>query len=202
MTLTTRIKIKQPAGIQILYALFVLALVVPNPILLASSLEEDKSPHGEIRQIDQMYDMIKAQIGTDNLIELERKFKYCEPYEDVLRAIHIDHSGTVRHYHAKGGSEDSSVKRDSYYDEEGRLRLTLIDGRAVNETQIRYHIYYDQRGRQIHESHEKVTGPGYPFATAFTTSDFVSEPLKSFHSKNPCLEITDPKTECGEFCNN
>src|SRR5690242_12241033 len=80
MTLTTRIEIKQPAEIRFLYPLFVLALVIPEATLFASSFEKDKRSYGEIRQIDQMYNIIKTQIGTDNLIELERKFKYCEPY--------------------------------------------------------------------------------------------------------------------------
>ncbi|WON74451.1 hypothetical protein [Nitrosospira sp. Is2] len=192
MTFTILIKTKRPAWVRVLSVLFLLALIAPEPVFPTSSSVRDKSRHGEIRQIDQMYDKINAQIGTERLVESQRKFEYCEPYADALRIVHVDDLGIVRHYLVERGSEDSSMKLDSYYDDKGRLRLALIEGRAVNGTLIRYRIYYDQHGGRIHEHRDKVTGPGYPFSSALEARNLVRKPLGSFHAGNPCPEIMDP----------
>lgn len=172
--------------------LFVLALIAPALILSARSIAEDKSYYREIRQIDRMYDAIRARIRAKRLIESKRKFEYCEPYADALRVMHTDNQGVVRHYSVEGGSEDSSVRRDFYYDDQGRLRFALIEGRAANETLMRYRVYCDRHGRRIHESQKHVRGPGYPFPSALSEQDLIRTPLQAFHSANPCPAITVP----------
>jgi hypothetical protein len=190
MTLMTLTKVERPAIARC--ALFVLALMAPALVLSARSVVEDKSCRREIRQIDRVYDAIRAQIRAKRLIESKSKFEYCEPYADVLRVMHTDDRGVVRHYSVEGGSEDSSVRRDFYYDDQGRLRFALIEARAANDTLMRYRIYCDRSGRRIHESQEHVRGPGYPFPSALSEQDLIRTPLQAFHSANPCQAITEP----------
>ena len=186
----THIKIKLPLTAR--YVLFVLALIVPALILSATSTAEGESHGREIRQIDRMHTAIKAKIRAEKLIESKRTFEYCEPYADTLRVMHADNRGVIRHYRVEGGSEDSSVRRDFYYDGQGRLGLALIEGRAANDTLMRYRIYYDREGHRIRVSHKQVRGPGYTFPSALSEQDVIRDPLQAFHSKNPCLEITRP----------
>jgi hypothetical protein len=151
-----------------------------------------KAKHPEppgVLEIRALYDETQAAIVAGPLTERKRTFSGCEPYEDVLRVLHLDAAGRVRHYRNSGGSEDSMVTRDFYYDRQSRLRFVFIQAGAVNDTRIEHRIYLDEGGRRIREFQKRLSGPGYTFpGTPWPDGDLVLRPAEAFRAPTPCPE--------------
>jgi len=127
--------------------------------------------------------------GRRRLRIKRRGFEYCEPHEDTLRVIGTDARGRVRFYQREGGSEDSSLKLEHYYDEAGRLRFVLITGGAVSGSKLEQRIYFDADGKRIWEEHS-ATAPGYTWPEVWPEDELqVNDPAAEFSSASPCPEI-------------
>lgn len=119
-----------------------------------------------------------------------RAFEYCEPYEDTARTIATDSKGRVRFYRNEGGSEDSSLKWEHYYDETGRLRFVFITGGAVNGSQLEHRIYFDENGKRLWEEQTYKKGPGYTFPKVWPDDQLqINDPAAKFSSNSTCTEI-------------
>jgi hypothetical protein len=117
----------------------------------------------------------------------ERKFAYCEPYEDTLRKLTVDSRGIARRYETQGGSEDSSLTTEQYYDQGGALRFVFITGGAVNGSVLEHRIYFDEAGKRIWEEHKYIKGPGYTFPEVWPDERIQrSDPARAFAASSPC----------------
>jgi hypothetical protein len=120
----------------------------------------------------------------------KRAFEYCEPYEDTARTIAADSKGMVRFYRNEGGSEDSALTWEHYYDEGGRLRFVFITGGAVNGSKLEHRIYFDETGKRIWEDQVYKKGPGYTFPEVWPDEQLqITDAATKFTSKSQCPEV-------------
>src|SRR3954462_15874498 len=119
--------------------------------------------HPKIKAIRAIVQSVKAGMTSKTFTVRKRAFEYCEPYEDTARTIATNSKGLVRFYQNEGGSEDSALKWEHYYDEAGRMRFVFITGGAVNGSKLGHRIYFDETGKRIWEDQVYKKGPGYTF---------------------------------------
>jgi hypothetical protein len=146
--------------------------------------------HPKIKQVRAIVQSVNAGMSGKALTVRNRAFEYCEPYEDTARTIATDSKGRVRFYGNEGGSDDSSLKWEHYYDEAGRLRFVFITGGAVNGSKLEHRIYFDENGKRLWEDHAYKKGPGYTFPEVWPDEQLqIKNPDAKFSSKSPCEEI-------------
>ncbi|HJU55092.1 MAG TPA: hypothetical protein VJ715_10985 [Pyrinomonadaceae bacterium] len=149
--------------------------------------KENWRQHPKIKEVRNIYQSVNA--GRKRLRMKKRTFEYCEPHEDSVRILGTDASGRVRFYQKEGGSEDSALKFEHYYDEAGRLRFVLITGGAVNGSKVEHRIYFDADGKRIWEI-RSFTDPGYTWPEVWPDEQLqISDPAAKFSSDSPCPEI-------------
>jgi hypothetical protein len=146
--------------------------------------------HPKIAQVRTIVQSVNAGMGRKSLRVRKRTFEYCEPYEDTARTIATDAKGRVRFYVNEGGSDDSALKWEHYYDETGRLRFVLITGGAVNGSRLEHRIYFDENGKRLWEDHTYKKGPGYTFPEVWPDEQLqIKNPAAKFSSKSVCKEV-------------
>jgi hypothetical protein len=177
---------------------FLLALLVGSAVLFAQAAvcsaqdggEVTKGnwrQHPKIKEVRDIYQAVSA--GRKRFRIQKRSFEYCEPGEDTLRVIGTDAQGRVRFYQTEGGSEDSSLKFEHYYDEAGKLRFVFITGGAVSGSKLEQRIYFDAGGKRIWEE-QRATAPGYTWPEVWPEDQLqISDPAAKFASGSPCPEI-------------
>jgi hypothetical protein len=145
--------------------------------------------HPKIKQVRAIVQAVNAAMSRKSLTVRKRAFEYCEPYEDTKRTIATDSMGHVRFYLSEGGSDDSALKWEHYYDETGRLRFVFITGGAINGSKLEHRIYFDENGKRIWEDHTYTKGPGYTFPEVWPDDQLqINNPAAKFSSKSPCPE--------------
>jgi hypothetical protein len=145
--------------------------------------------HPKIKAIRAMVQTVKNGMSRKSFTVKKRAFEYCEPYEDTERMIATDSRGRTRFYQNAGGSDDSSLKWEHYYDEAGRLRFVFITGGAVNGSELEHRIYFDEAGKRIWEEHTYKKGPGYTFPEVWPDEQLqISDAATKFSSKSSCPE--------------
>lgn len=177
---------------------FLLALLVGSAVFFAGGgvcaaqdggeiTKENWRQHPKIKEVRSIYQSVNA--GRKRLRIKKRSFEYCEPYEDSVRIIGADAQGRVRFYQKEGGSDDSALKFEHYYDEAGRLRFVLITGGAVSGSKLEQRIYFDADGKRIWEE-QTFTAPGYTWPEVWPEEQLqISDPEAKFSSNSPCPEI-------------
>jgi hypothetical protein len=146
--------------------------------------------HPKIKAIRSIVQSVKTGITSKKLTSKKRTFEYCEPYADTVRLVATDSSGRPRFYQAEGGSEDSSLKFEHYYDERGRLRFVFITGGAVNGSELEHRIYFDETGKRIWEEQTFKKGPGYTWPEVWPEDQLqISDPGAKFTATSQCPEI-------------
>jgi hypothetical protein len=149
--------------------------------------------HPKIKTIRQVVESVNAGIRKSIFKTSKRVFEYCEPYEDTLRKIAVDSSGLVRRYEKQGGSEDSSLTWEHYYDSAGRLRFVFISGGAANGARLEHRIYFDEGSQRIWESHKYTKGPEYTFPEVWPDDQLQkADPANAFKADSKCLETKGP----------
>lgn len=152
--------------------------------------------HPKIKEVRDIVQAVKNNLGRAAYRTKTRKFDYCEPYEDAARTIAIEKNGRVRYYEKQAGSEDSALKWEQYYDEAGRLRFVFITGGAANGSELEHRIYFDEHGKRIFEDHKYTKGEGYTFPEIWPDDQLTNKPSDAFAAKSPCREIkTGPKSK-------
>lgn len=145
--------------------------------------------HPKIKAVRAIVQSIKSDMSGKRLTTRKRTFEYCEPGADTERMIATDAQGRARFYQNEGGSEDSSLKVEQYYDETGRLRFVFITGGAVNGTQLEHRIYFDETGKRIWEAQTFTKGPGYTFPQVWPDEELqITDAGGKFSSASPCPE--------------
>ena len=142
--------------------------------------------HPEIVEVRNIYKSVREAIDSKKLQKDVREFDYCEPYVDTVRVLYVDHRGVVRNYYFSGGSDDSAMRRDLYYDLNGKLRFAFIQAAAANGTRIEHRIYFSPDGRRLWEMQSYRKGPGYTFPTEWPEEDLIRDPKKAFETMSPC----------------
>lgn len=166
-------------------------------VYFQSALGQDQKPpliseanwrqHPQIRAVRSMVESTNKDSARGILKTSERKFSYCQPYEDTLRKLTVDSRGIARKYETQGGSEDSSLTIEYYYDPGGALRFVFITGGAVNGSVLEHRIYFDEAGKRIWEEHKYIKGPGYTFPEVWPDEHLQrSDPAKAFAASSPC----------------
>jgi hypothetical protein len=146
--------------------------------------------HPKIKAIRAVVQSVKTGMSSKTLTTKKRTFEYCEPGEDTVRMIAIDAQGRPRFYQNEGGSEDSSLKLEQYYDEAGRLRFVFITGGAVNGSELEHRIYLDETGKRIWEEQTYKKGPGYTFPEVWPDEELqLTDAGGKFSSTSPCPEV-------------
>ena len=118
----------------------------------------------------------------------ERKFNYCEPYEDTDRTLYTDQNGKPRIYYYLSGSNDSVVQRELYYDESGKLRFAFIIAGAHNGTKLEHRVFFSKVGKKVWEIQKRLEGPGYTFPTEWPDAELIQNPVQAFNDNSPCPE--------------
>jgi hypothetical protein len=150
----------------------------------------DRQADSQVQNIRKIVAAVNAGLKRHAFKISQRKFDYCEPYEDTLRRIAIDDKGIARSYVKEGGSDDSALTWEHYYDSAGRLRFVFITGGAVNGSELEHRIYFDEAGQRIREEQKYVKGPGYTFPEKWPDEDLQkTSPLLAFNAKSPCREV-------------
>jgi len=145
--------------------------------------------HPKIKAVRNVVQSVNRGLRKSAFKTSKREFDYCEPYEDTLRKIAVDSKGVVRRYEKQGGSEDSSLTLEHYYDDSGRLRFVFISGGAVNGASLEHRIYFDESGQRIWESHKYVKGPKYSFPEVWPDEQLEKvDPTKAFGAASRCPE--------------
>lgn len=146
--------------------------------------------HPKIKAIRAIVQSVKTGMAGKTLTTKKRTFEYCEPGEDTTRMIAMDSSGHTRFYQSEGGSEDSSLKFEQYYDEGGRLRFVFITAGAVNGSALEHRIYFDEMGKRIWEEQTLKKGPGYTWPEVWPDDQLqISDAGVKFASTSPCPEV-------------
>jgi hypothetical protein len=149
---------------------------------------ENWQRHPAITEIRKIYLETRQAEVTGKLRKEQRLFEYCKAYEDGERTLYLDASGSVRSYHADGGSDDSAAQRAYYYDRGGVLRFVLVKAGAVNGTSLEYRLYLSKSGEQLWEERKLLSGPGYPFQIPLPSERLIKDPRRAFTSPNTCTE--------------
>lgn len=145
--------------------------------------------HPKIKAIRAIVQSVKNGMSRKSFTVRKRVFEYCEPYEDTERMIATDSGGRARFYQNAGGSDDSSLKWEHYYDEAGRLRFVFITGGAVNGSELEHRIYFDEAGKRIWEEQTYKKGPGYTFPAIWPDEQLqIADAATKFSSKSSCPE--------------
>jgi len=139
--------------------------------------------HPKIKAIQKIIEEVEAGMTNESLKTSTRNYE-CETHGEE-RIIAKDMLGTVRKYKNEGGSEDSRIYQEYYYDKTGKLRFVYIDGGAFDGTTIERQIYYD------YDENQKIivriwevsytTGMGY-FGLGM---DLIDDPTKAFEAELP-----------------
>lgn len=145
--------------------------------------------HPKIKKVRAIVDAVQLGLKKKSFKISKREFEYCEPYEDTMRTMAVDSKGHVRFYVSEGGSEDSSLKFQHYYDEDGHLRFVFITGGAVQGAQLEHRIYFDETGKRIWEKQKYLQGPAYTFPKVWPDEELqITDPSKAFAAASPCPE--------------
>ena len=175
------------------WKVFLFALLLGSCVSFAGAQDggevtkENWREHPKIVEVRNIYQAVNG--GRKRLRIRKRTFEYCEPYEDTARLIGTDASGRVRLYQREGGSEDSALTFEHYYDEAGRLRFVLITGGAVSGSKLEHRIYFDAEGKRIWEI-RNFTEPGYTWPEVWPDEELqISDPAAKFASSSPCPEV-------------
>lgn len=167
-----------------------LGLLVVGATFAAESItEKNWANHPEIVEVRLLYQKIIDAKTAGSLKKQERKFDTTDmPYEDDVRILYTDKNGKIRIYSYEGGSDDSVVRRELYYDENGRLRFAFITAGAYNGTKLEHRIYFSKAGKKIWEIQKLLEGPGYTFPSEWPDDELVRNPAQAFVAKSPCPE--------------
>ena len=146
--------------------------------------------HPKIKTVRGIVEAVNAGLSKAAFNISQRKFEYCESYEDTLRKLAVNPRGIVRMYEKQAGSDDSALTWKHYYDEAGRLRFVFITGGAANGAQLEHRIYFDESGKRIWEDHKYVKGPEYSFPEVWPDEQIqTANPAKAFAARSPCREL-------------
>lgn len=159
-----------------------LLITVPTSVVASEKID--------LSDVRRVYKDVRAAITHAQLHKRERRFDYCEPYQDASRTIYASVSGVPRLYEHQAGSDDSAITWAFYYDSQARLRFVFITGGAVNGTSIEHRMWFAEDGRRLKEEHKLVNGPGYTFPDYWADEDIVWKPEEAFSAPNPCKELS------------
>jgi hypothetical protein len=145
--------------------------------------------------------LIKNEIQNDiknKILKKKRKsVDYCQGNISE-KEIYQDSNGKIRKYRQSGGSDDSAVTEEYFYDEKGKLKLIVYDCGSVRGESILQEIFFNQRDKvirvnyernfenkelNVHKYEKKVLKE--PVET-FGSIDYVWDPLKEFRKKFEC----------------
>jgi hypothetical protein len=158
--------------------------------------KENWQSHPKIKAARAVVQTVKASLSRKSFNMRTRKFEYCEPHADSQRTLAIDGRGRVRYYEKQGGSEDSALKWEHYYDESGRLRFVFITGGATNGAELEHRIYFGEDGKRIWEQQKYTKGEGYTFPTVWPDEQLnIRDVNAAFAAKSPCTEIKSKRVK-------
>ena len=150
--------------------------------------------HPKIKTVRGIVETVNMGLGKGAFKISERKFEYCEPYEDTLRKMAVDSKSIVRMFEKQAGSDDSALTWKHYYDEAGRLRFVFISGGATNGAELEHRIYFDESGKRIWEDHKYVKGPEYTFPEVWPDDQLqTTKPARAFAARSPCPALKAKK---------
>lgn len=160
-----------------------------NTVAQDEVTKENWQQHPKIKTVRAIVQSIKSGLAGKSFKTGTREFEYCEPYEDGRRSMAVDGRGRVRYYEKQAGSDDSALKWEHYYDEEGRLRFVFITGGAANGSELEHRIYFDEEGKRIWEEQKYTKGPGYTFPAIWPDEQLQRRNVSAaFAAKSSCPE--------------
>lgn len=168
-----------------------LLLAVPAAARAAEAItEKNWLTHPAVTEVRLLYQEITEARAAGRLLRKVRKFdtSTCEPYEDDSRTLYLDRNKKPRIYHYVGGSDDSVVTREMFYDDKGKLRFAFIVAGAYNGTRLEHRVYFSRAGKKIWESQKLLEGPGYTFPDVWPDAELIQDPLRAFNGNSPCKE--------------
>lgn len=144
--------------------------------------------HPDIVEVRSLYQTLKAAKDAGKLKKKERKYEYCEPYQDTVRVLYASSEGKPRIYYYTGGSDDSAVEGEVYYDDDGHRRFAFIKAGAYNGTRLEHRFYFSKAGVKVWEMQKRLAGPGYTFPTEWPDEELAPNATQAFGALKPCPE--------------
>ncbi len=155
--------------------------------------------HPQIVEIRAIYREVQHAIKAGKLVKKVREFDCSklpeadsvhqqDYYEGGVRILYTARDGTPRFYYREGGSEDSLVREEYYYDTAGRLRFTFVRGGAENGTHMETRVYYSAAGQKLWQDDRVLEGPGYYFLGPAEITD----PVEAFSEPDRCPDYERP----------
>jgi len=158
----------------------------------ASSQSQNKKIHDDKKwrknpRIVQIVDLYAEAKSAKDWTTEKTIFDYCQPYADIIRQITRDRNSIVRVYIKEGGSDDSALRAEHYFDKKGILRFLFVTGGSVNGTQLEHRIYFGSDGMErLREDQKIIHGPGYSFPKNWPDNEIERDPTAAFKKKNFC----------------
>ncbi len=163
---------------------FIVMLVLGHSALANKITEKNWKTAPEVVEVRKIYEA--NQKAKKSWKMQSKKWGYCQPGEDMSRMLIADDKKVPRIYSHSGGSEDSSLTFENYYDENGKLRFVFITGGAVNGSKLEHRIYFRANGDRFWELQKYVKGPGYTFPNPWPKEEMAFDPSAAFSAKNEC----------------
>ena len=165
----------------ILLCAVLLLSLLPTMVLAVDGINDaNYFNNPAIKKVRNIYRQINAAESTGSLKEKSRSCEENGGSIELYARLFKDRAGLTRKYVFSGGSGDSALVEEYYYDTKGTLRFTLQTLNSANGTSIKELVYFDEHGRHLY-TNRKEEGPGYP--------DDSFKPL-----------LRDPDTHYAELC--
>lgn len=150
--------------------------------------DENWLAHPDILEVRTLYQKVQATRESGKLRKKERKFEYCEPYQDTERLLYTGADGKPRIYYYTGGSDDSAVEAEIYYDDSGTRRFAFIKAGAFNGTRLEHRVYFGKTGTKIWETQKRLEGSGYTFPSEWPDEELAPDAMQALNATNLCPE--------------
>jgi hypothetical protein len=141
-------------------ALFAALLVASNAVAAPIDARNWQT-HPEIVLIRSLCRSVDQAV-RDGAMQRRGRTYDCVPGE-TERFGFVDAEGRVRKLVRKGGSDDSALSVEEWFDDAGQLRFAFFVAGAVNGSSAHVRMYFDAAGKRVWEQRD-VTGPGYTWA--------------------------------------
>ena len=116
--------------------------------------------HPSITEIRSIYQQVNALVSSKQLKKDSNKCELHDGNVVMTAELYRNKQDVVRKLVIDGGSGDSSVRAEYYYDKQGTPRFTFRKQGAVNGTWKEFRIYYGVDGQHLF-SQNLQGGPGY-----------------------------------------
>ena len=136
--------------------------------------------HPKVKEIRVIHNEVEQGIKKNNLKKNEKSLEYQGPGKPTSKVIYFNKDKDVRKYVQSGGSGDSYLTYNFYYDKNKTLRFVFIQGGAVSGSKFIHRIYFDKSGERFWEISKYLKGPEGYWPEKWSKKALVRNPWEEF----------------------